>query len=84
MFELYQVKSVSVKFVPYHFEYAAGALSGLTATGFPVMSIVDPDDLPPTVSVNSSFFSYGNCKITKPYDIHTRAMHNYTDLGLSK
>lgn len=78
------MKSVHAKFLPYRLEYTSGQLGGLSTRGYPVQSIIDPNNIPPTGNLPSSFFSYGNCNVTKPYDIHHRVMSNYTDLGLSK
>jgi hypothetical protein len=52
--------------------------------GSPTYSIIDPESNAPLGGdLPSSFFSYGNCRVTKPYDVHKRTLP-YTDLGLSK
>jgi len=85
MFEYYQVKSIHVRFFPYKYEYTAGIVAGFSTQGTPVFSIIDPENTAPTAgALPSGYLSYGNCQITKPYDIHHRSMNNYTDLGLSK
>lgn len=74
-----------MKFYPYKYEYTASALGGLSTMGFPTYSIIDPETTAPlTGNLPNAFFSYGNCHVTKAYDVHTRSMPNYTDLGLSK
>jgi hypothetical protein len=83
MFEFYQVKSVKAKIIPYKWEYPGG-VGAVQTTGFPVWSIIDPEDTLPGIALPSSFYSYGNCKDSRPYDEHHRSMLNYTDLGLSK
>jgi hypothetical protein len=72
-----------VKFIPYKWEYPGG-VGAVQTMGYPVFSIIDPEDTPPGTSLFSGFYSYGNCADTKPYVEHHRIMRNYTDLGLSK
>jgi hypothetical protein len=83
MFELYQVKQVHVKFIPYKWEYPGG-VGAVQTTGYPVWSIIDPENTLPSISLPGSYYSYGNCKDSRPYDEHRRSMNSYTDLGLSK
>lgn len=83
MFDFYQVKSVAMKFIPYKWEYPGG-VGAVQTTGYPVWSIIDPEDTLPGIALPSTYYSYGNCKDSRPYDEHHRSMKNYTDLGLSK
>lgn len=83
MFEYYQVKQVHVRFIPYKWEYPGG-VGAVQTTGYPVWSIIDPEDTLPSVALPASYYSYGNCKDTHPYVEHKRSMNSYTDLGLSK
>jgi len=83
MFELYQVKQVHVKFIPYKWEYPGG-VGAVQTTGYPTWSIIDPEDTLPSISLPGSYYSYGNCKDEKPYVEHRRSMRSYTDLGISK
>jgi hypothetical protein len=84
MFELYQVKRVHIKFIPYKWEYPGGTVAPVVTTGYPTWSIIDPENTLPGISLPGSYYSYGNCKDEKPYNEHRRSMNNYTDLGLSK
>ena len=72
-----------MKFIPYKWEYPGG-VGAVRTTGYPTWSIIDPENTLPGVAFPSSYYSYGNCKDCKPYEIHHRSMNNYTDLGLSK
>jgi hypothetical protein len=83
MFELYQVKAVHVKFIPYKWEYPGG-VGAVQTTGYPSWSIIDPENTLPSIALPGSYYSYGNCKDEKPYNEHRRSMNSYTDLGLSK
>jgi hypothetical protein len=83
MFELYQVKQVHAKFIPYKWEYPGG-VGAVQTTGYPTWSIIDPESTLPSLSLPGSYYSYGNCKDTRPYDEHHRSMRSYTDLGISK
>jgi hypothetical protein len=73
-----------MSFFPYHYQYTAGNLSGLSTQGAPNQTIIDPDGIAPTVAPQRAFFSYGNCKVVKSYDTVHRSMNNFTDLGLTK
>jgi hypothetical protein len=84
MYEFYQVKAVSLVFYPYHFQYTAGQVTGVSTQGHTVQSIIDPENSLPNLSIQSAFYSYGNNKTTLPYREHSRGMRGYTDLGLSK
>jgi hypothetical protein len=59
-------------------------VGAVQTTGYPVWSIIDPENTLPSISLPGSYYSYGNCKDSKPYDEHRRSMNSYTDLGLSK
>lgn len=82
MFEFYQVKSVKVKLIPYKYEYPSTI--GAQCYASPTWSIIDPLSPPPTGSLPGSFYSYGNCKDTKPYAEHHREMRDFTSLGIQK
>jgi hypothetical protein len=51
----------------------------------PTVSIIDPDTIyPAAVATFSQLFSFRNAKILKPYEVHSRSMSDYTNLGVQK
>jgi hypothetical protein len=52
---------------------------------FPTVSIIDPENTYPASGATfSESFSYGNGRIVKPYENHSRSMSDWTNLGVQK
>jgi len=86
MYQFYQAKHISFKYVPYRIQGKATADAKATVV-FNTYSIQSPVDSVPTVNgafSNSAMFSYGNCIIKQGYDSHVRSMSDFTNLGLQK
>lgn len=64
MFEFYQVKHISFKFVPYKYQgNAATDGTSVIETIFPTISMISPDSNYPVLGANgidSEYFSFGN------------------------